>query len=181
MPSVEADVVLVTHEHFDHNAISRVAGSPQVIRGAGEVEGSDFVLSGIRDKHASPDDLDNTIYVLDVGDVRVCHLGDNRPDMPDEVVESIGRIDWLIVPVDDSSHLLRFWEVDWVISRVNPRVVVPVHYLIEGVHARASTLLPIDTWLSTQPGVRLVGTATLRMRRDDVPKQREVWVFDAAG
>lgn len=177
MPDVEADVVLITHDHFDHNASHRVGGDPEIISAAVDRELGDAHLLGVDDRHATPDDLTNTIFVLEAAGVRLCHLGDNRPDVPAEAVEAIGRVDVLIVPVDDSSHLLRFWEVRQLIETFRPRIVVPAHHLIPGLTDPGSTLLPADTWLGTQDSVRRIGRATVRLDAASLPPEREVWVF----
>src|SRR5688572_16385033 len=77
-PDVEADIVLITHDHFDHNATHRVRRDPRVVRTSGHLSADDLTIDGYEDKHASPDDIPNTIFVLDADGVRICHLGDNR-------------------------------------------------------------------------------------------------------
>lgn len=178
-PPVEADIVLVTHDHFDHNAVERIPGGPAVIRAAESVHRSEFVISGFEDRHASPDDMPNTIFVVEVCGVRFCHLGDNRADLPQDTVAAVGRVDVLFVPVDGSSHLLRFWEVNHLIEALSPRVVVPIHYLISGMTDPASTLLPPDEWLKTRPFVRRLETDTMHFNSDVLPAKQEVWVFEA--
>jgi L-ascorbate metabolism protein UlaG (beta-lactamase superfamily) len=178
MPRVEADVVLVTHDHFDHNAVHRVGGEPQIVRSAGEIEIDDVRVAGFEDRHASPDDISNTIFVLDVGGVRFCHLGDNRADIPQSTIDTIGAVDVLVVPVDDSSHLLRFWEVRQLIEAFGPRVVVPVHYLIPGLTDPVSTLLPADTWQATQRCVNRLKVSSIELDANTLPSEREVWVFE---
>lgn len=179
-PEIQADVVLVTHDHFDHNATWKVAGDPQVVRSAQELRRDDISILGVQDRHASPDDMPNTIFVLEACGIRYCHLGDNRAELPESAVEAIGHVDVLMVPVDDSSHLLRFWEVRQLVATLKPRVVVPMHYLILRFTDPGSTLLTPDTWLATQADVRRVGTHTALAGPHDLPKDREVWVFDAA-
>jgi L-ascorbate metabolism protein UlaG (beta-lactamase superfamily) len=178
-PRLEADIVLVTHEHFDHNAVERVDGDPMVIREAGEVRIDDVRIVGIRDKHASPDEMPNTIFVYEMSAVRFCHLGDNRADVPEDVVRDVGSVDVLLVPVDDSSHLLRFWEVNQLVATFGPKIVVPVHYLAPGITDPASTLLACDGWLRTQPLVRRIGKDRVELDREALPAEREVWVFEA--
>jgi L-ascorbate metabolism protein UlaG (beta-lactamase superfamily) len=177
-PEIEADLVLVTHDHFDHNATHRIGGDPRIVRGPEEIRTPEVAVVGFGDRHAHPDDMTNTVFLLELGGVRLCHLGDNRPDVPQDVVDAIGRVDVLVVPVDDSSHLLRFWEVGQLVETFGPRVVVPVHYLIPGLTDPGSTLLPADTWLGTQHGVRHLGTSTIEVGPDSFPVDREVWVFE---
>jgi L-ascorbate metabolism protein UlaG (beta-lactamase superfamily) len=180
MPDVEADIVLVTHNHFDHNASPRVGGSPRIVSSAEEIRTTDVSISGFEDRHATPDDLPNTIFVLEAAGVRICHLGDNRAEIPPLTVAGIARVDVLIVPVDDSSHLLRFWEVNQLIATFDPRIVVPVHYLIPGLTDPGSTLLSPEAWLGTQTDVRRLGVADVHLSRDALPGEREIWVFEPA-
>ncbi len=177
-PAVEADIVLVTHDHFDHNATEEVSGGPEVISSAERKKFDGVSIVGIEDVHASPDNMPNHIFVVEAGGIRFCHLGDNRPDLPRSVVEAIGDVDVLFVPADGSSHLLRFWEVNQLIETFKPRVVVPMHYLIPGLTDPASTLLPVDEWLKTQPQVRRLDTDRLDLNDADLPDEREVWVFE---
>ena len=176
-PDTEADVVLVTHDHFDHNNAELVRGEPLVIRSATDARDDRVHIEAFEDRHATPDDIPNTIFVVESAALRFCHLGDNRPDVPQQVVDAIGRVDVLIVPVDDSSHLLRFWEVRQLIETFRPRLVVPVHHLVGGLTDPGSTLLSADTWLRTQERVQRIGRATVRLDPASLPPEREVWVL----
>ncbi len=103
--------------------------------------------------------------------------------MADDAVRAAGEIDVLMVPVDDSRHLLSFDEVDEVIRAFSPRAVIPMHYYIPGLTRESSTLKGIDEWLESLKGVpvRRLGTSVLELRPGDLPGRdsREVWVMDA--
>ncbi len=176
-PEIDADVVLITHDHFDQNAVWKVSGDPQVVREAQQLELEDVAICGVQDQHASPDAMPNTIFMVETCGIRFCHLGDNRAELPEAAVDAIGRVDVLMLPVDDSSHLLRFWEVNQLVSTLKPRVVVPVHYIIPGLTDPGSTLLSPVTWLGTQSRVKSVGDKMAFADRDDLPPNQEVWVF----
>ena len=127
--------MIMTHDHFDHDAIHRITGLPTVVRHAVEMRLQDLLVTGYADWHVpghSSAGLANVIFVLESGGVRVCHLGDNRWPPPEEIVEAIGEVDVIIVPVDDSCHLLSYEEVDAFIDLFAPRIVIPVHYFIPG-------------------------------------------------
>lgn len=181
-PAVEADVLLVTHPHFDHDAVHRVAGTPSIIRGPMSLTGPDYSVTGYLGQHAGPYGQEfgkrNIVYVIDAGGIRLCHVGDNQAELPAEVLVHAGSIDLLMLPVDDGCHLLTFDEVAQVIETLAPRVVVPVHYHIDTITDHASTLGPIDAWLSSIGTVRRWAGTAHQVSSAALPEAREVWVFD---
>src|SRR5882724_3730325 len=80
LEGIEADVVLVTHEHMDHNAADLIGGDPDVIRaGAGTFPSSVGEVVGIASEHdpkAGTQRGPNTIFRFAIDGVRCCHLGD---------------------------------------------------------------------------------------------------------
>ena len=180
-PLTRADLVIVTHDHFDHDAVHRITGLPTVLRHAVELELGDLKVSGYADWHVpghSSAGLANVIFVLESGGVRVCHLGDNRFPPPPEIVAAIGTVEVLIVPVDDSCHLLSYEEVDGFIELFDPRVVIPVHYLIPGVTALESTLEAPGEWLTRHANVRRFEAGMIELEPGTMPAERELWLLE---
>ena len=119
----------------------------------------------------------NVMFRLETGGISFLHLGDNRADWPGDVTRAIGEIDVLLVTVDDSNHLLQPEEVDSLIERLSPKIVVPMHYQIPGLMADDTGLEPPESWIATQPRVkRLVGESAT-FSAQELPSQTEVWVF----
>ena len=179
-PPVEADVVLVTHDHFDHNAVDALPGHPSVLKGPGEFRLGDARVRGVRDLHSGYSGsrgMVNTIFVLELDGVRYCHIGDNRHDVPDSARIEIGHVDVLMVTVDDSCHLLSHAQVDSLVSLLEPRVVVPMHYYVQGLTTETSTLKTAEGWLGTQGNVRRLDDSQVRIGRGDLPDRQEVWVL----
>lgn len=182
-PETDASAVLVTHDHFDHNAVHRVARGARRITGPGEFDLNGTRVLGFEDQHTPSRKglvIPNVIFVIEMGGVRYCHIGDNRPEIPSETLSKIGEVDVLILPVDDSAHLHSFRETEHLIASVGPRVTIPSHYFIQHVTDVESTLLPITRWLSEQDNVRMIADSEISIRRDTLPADREVWVFEAA-
>ena len=180
-PSVEADLLLMTHSHFDHDALERVRGDPTVLRNAGHFQISDLSVWGITDLHSSTwggHGMANTIFTLEAGGVRTCHIGDNRADIPPEVRRAIGPVDVLMVTVDDSCHLLSYDEVDALVRLLKPLVVIPMHYYIPGLTTLESTLELPEGWLQRQQRVRRIGSDTVALSPEVMPAEREVWLMD---
>jgi L-ascorbate metabolism protein UlaG (beta-lactamase superfamily) len=128
-----ADIVTVSHEHFDHNNVAAVKGSPEVISRAGRsvVKGIEF--KGVASYH---DDAGgrlrggNIIFCFGVDGVNVCHLGDLGHRLDDKQLEEIGRVDILLIPVG-GVYTIDAKAAAGVCDRLKPRVVIPMHYKTE--------------------------------------------------
>ncbi|MEE8301536.1 MAG: MBL fold metallo-hydrolase [Candidatus Tectomicrobia bacterium] len=179
-PRVECDLALITHTHFDHDAVSRLPETTSVLRMPGEFRYRDLTIRGILDKHSGTRSkgMPNVMFRLETCGLRFLHIGDNYVDWPDEVKQAVGDIDVLMVTVDDSCHLLTYPEVDTLINMVQPRVVVPMHYLIPGLMPESTTLRTIDEWLSVCSRVRHLGGHRITLSKSDLPSDTEVWVFE---
>ncbi len=179
-PAVEADVVMTTHSHFDHDAVELVAGRPTTLRGSGRFQRRDIIIEGVADLHARREDrepLANVIFTVEVGGVRFCHMGDNRSSIASEALDAIGRVDVFMVNVDDSCHLLSYEEVQRVIQQLKPRIVVPMHYLVPGLTSPESTLRNIESWLESRSNVREIEAGPVSFSVESLPAQQETWIL----
>lgn len=175
-------MVLVTHPHFDHDAVDRVRGEPTIVRGALQLEGTDFRIRGFAGRHARHYGTEfgqqNVIFTVEVAGVSFCHLGDNRAELPEDFLVAVGKVDVLVVPVDGNDHLLTPEEVDLVVDALDPRVILPVHYRIDGLTDAGAPLGGIEGWLAGQPNVRSIEAARVTLSQPELPASREVWTFD---
>lgn len=129
---VTADVVLVTHEHGDHNAVEAVGGDPVTIRStAGRFEspiGEIVAIASEHDDAAGTARGPNTIFRFELDGVRCCHLGDfGQRGLRPEQHDAIGEIDVLFLPVGGGPTIGGEGAAD-VVRMIAPRVVVPMHY-----------------------------------------------------
>jgi L-ascorbate metabolism protein UlaG (beta-lactamase superfamily) len=135
---VEADLVLVTHEHRDHNAVDVVGGSPAVLRSTpGRFEspvGEVVAVASEHDDAAGTVRGANTIFCFGLDGLRMCHLGDlGQPALRPEQREAIGAVDVLFVPVGGGPTIGGAASAD-VVRSVAPRLVVPMHYRTPAVN-----------------------------------------------
>ncbi len=138
----EADVVIVSHDHPAHNNAGAVAGKPRVIQGPGEFEVGGVLITGVRTYHDGDKGArlgKNTAYVVEMDEVRVCHLGDlGHVPTPDQV-EALNGAEVLLVPVGGTTTLDAEGAAE-VISLLEPRIVVPMHYQTPNTTAKLASL-----------------------------------------
>jgi L-ascorbate metabolism protein UlaG (beta-lactamase superfamily) len=127
---VSASIVTISHEHPNHNYVAGVQGNPRVVRGPGEYEISDVLITGVPAYHDARRGRErgrNTIYVIHMDGVVICHLGDLGHTLQEEQLEEVADADVLLVPIG-GEHTLNAAQAAEVISQVVPRIVVPMHY-----------------------------------------------------
>jgi L-ascorbate metabolism protein UlaG (beta-lactamase superfamily) len=134
-PPIDApapDLLLITHEHADHNAAEVVAGSPAVIRStAGSLEspvGQVIAVASEHDAAAGTERGPNTIFRFELDGLRLCHLGDfGQSELRPEQARAIGEIDLLFVPAGGGPTVGGEAAAE-VVRALRPRLVVPMHY-----------------------------------------------------
>ena len=127
-----ADLLLVTHEHGDHNAVQVVGGVKQTVRSsAGTFDTPIGRVVGIASEHdpvAGTQRGANVIYVFETDGIRVCHMGDfGQSQLRAEQVEAIGEIDLLFVPVGGMATIDGRAAAE-LVEKLDPSWVVPMHY-----------------------------------------------------
>ena len=130
LPKLDCDVLLVSHEHFDHNNIAGVSGYRLLVNTAGEYEISDTTILGIQTFHDSKDGSErgkNIIYSIYIDGLNVVHLGDLGHELSDTVIEKLGVVDVLLIPVG-GTYTIDAETASKVISSVEPSIVIPMHY-----------------------------------------------------
>ena len=135
---VEADLLLVTHEHGDHNGVEAILGSPTILRStAGTLEsplGPVTAIASEHDEQAGTARGLNTIFVFELDGLRVCHFGDfGQSTLREEQAAAIGAVDLLIVPVG-GGPTIGAEQAAVLIERLSPRWVVPMHYRTERIN-----------------------------------------------
>lgn len=132
-PRLNADIFLVTHEHYDHNNLKDVPTAAFIIRGPGEYEKSGVYVEGITSFHDNVQGVQrglNTIYVVRMEDMKFCHMGDfGQVKLTDEQLEAIGDIDILFIPVG-GKYTINGGEAAAIVREIEPKIVIPMHYKI---------------------------------------------------
>jgi L-ascorbate metabolism protein UlaG (beta-lactamase superfamily) len=150
---VRADLVLVTHEHRDHNAVEVVDGDPAVVRLAGTHETPVGEVVGVASEHdgeAGTRRGPNAIFRLELDGLRVCHMGDfGQPALREEQRAALGQVDVLLAPVG-AGLTIGPEQAAAIAGELGARWIVPMHY---GTPA-ADFLGPVDPFLERFDDVR---------------------------
>ena len=145
-PAIEtdADLLLVTHEHGDHNGVEAVGGEPAILRStAGTLDspvGEVIAIASEHDQAAGTERGPNTVFVFELDGLRVCHFGDfGQSALRGEQAAAIGSVDLLILPVG-GGPTIGARQAHEIVDRLQPRWVVPMHYRTH----RIEFLEPVD-------------------------------------
>lgn len=203
-PQIEVDTIISTHAHFDHDATERPNGQMILDRMSGQYQFSDVRITGIADKHTceapgwykwtdamadfgqptcEPDNyhhLDNNIYILETGGMRIVVWGDNRDNPNEHVWEALTDVDVLVLPIDGSQHILSYEQANTIIDRIKPHAIIPEHYLTKGASITLTTLGTAEEWTKQQPNHTMLDSATLILTPETVSgMDRHVLYFGA--
>ena len=171
LPKMEADLVLVTHEHKDHNNVKAVEGNPFVISGPGEYEVKDVFIQGIPSFHDAVSGKErgtNTIYTIETEDMRICHLGDlGQKELTPDQIEKIGEIDILMIPVG-GVYTISAKEAVKIMSQIEPSITLPMHYQLPKLKIKLEGL---DKFLKTMGIKRLQPQPKLTIKKKDIQSE----------
>ena len=173
-----ADVVTVSHEHFDHNATDQVLGRFEVVRGSGTRKIDGITVTGVPASHGrSPEGQSlgaDTIFVIEVDGLRICHLGDLGTLLSLQQVKEIGRVDVLLIPVGGyyAIDAAQAWKV---VGQLDPKVVIPMHYKTAANAAQIPQLAGVEPFLQGRKNVQRA--AALSLTPATLPKTTTVFVL----
>lgn len=130
-PKIEADIITISHEHNDHNDLERIANEDfKVLRRPGEYEigGVSFLAyKSFHDNEKGKLRGENVIFLIEIDGFRLLHLGDLGHTLSKDMIEAIGEIDVMFVPVGDY-YTIGPKDAATVINDIYPKVIIPMHY-----------------------------------------------------
>lgn len=184
LPSISADVVTLSHQHDDHNAGEKISGTarrdkPFLITEPGEYEIGGISVFGHASYHDAVEGKErgkNTVFTIFMDDLRVCHLGDLGHELTPSLLEELGTIDVLLVPVG-GHYTIDAKQALAIVQQLEPSYVIPMHYRTEKHSKTFDEVAPLQTFL-TEYGMAPAPVAKLSVEKSKLPEETELVVLE---
>ncbi|MGI5826355.1 MAG: MBL fold metallo-hydrolase [Patescibacteria group bacterium] len=179
-PKTEADIITISHSHKDHNNLEAVFGTPFVIDMPGEYETKGvyvFGYSSFHDPKGGEERGRNAIYIIETEDLRIAHLGDLGAAPSTEVMEEISGVDVLMIPVGGVATIGPK-EAAELITKIQPRIVIPMHFRTEGIGETFKDFAPVDDFLSEMGADKPEVLDKLFLSKDKLPGEIKVILLE---
>jgi len=180
---LKPDILLVTHEHNDHNNVAIFKGDPLIMkseRGIGKEEKLGVKLRGIGAYHDDEKGAKrgrNTIFTIEMDGLRFCHLGDiGQTSLTDEQLARIGPVDVLFLPAG-GHFTTEPKDLRGLIDQLKPRLIVPMHY--KSAYTRDLPLARVDDFIKLNKDLppKRLETRDFSMTKEQLPEKLEIWVL----
>ncbi|MAF26084.1 MBL fold metallo-hydrolase [bacterium] len=167
-----ADIVTISHDHTDHNAAGLIKGTsdkgPFIIDRAGEYEVGSVFVFGLPTWHDDSEGSErgpNIVFRFEVEGVSIVHLGDLGHSLSNGALEKIEGADVLLIPVG-GTYTLDAKAATKIISQVEPRLVIPMHYKVPGLKLNLGTVDTFCKELGVSSGERV---KKLKITKKELP------------
>ncbi len=174
-----ADIVTVSHDHFDHNNVSAVKGNPEVVKSSGTKTVKGVQFKGVptyHDESKGSQRGNNIVFCFTIDGIKICHLGDLGHSLSKEEITEIGTVDVLLIPVGG------FFTIDskvatQVCESLRPRVIVPMHFKTSKLDF---PIAQVDDFLAGKPNVKKLNTSEVEFKASGLPTTSEIVVLQPA-
>ncbi|MBP7927737.1 MBL fold metallo-hydrolase [Patescibacteria group bacterium] len=182
LPKLSGDIVLVSHQHEDHNYTSGVSDYKMVIDTPGEYEVSGVFVSAHQTYHDAKNGTErgkNTIYQIEIDGFNILHLGDLGHELSKETLEKLPTIDVLFIPVG-GSYTMDAKVAAKVTHDIEPAFTIPMHYQTEDLTKLPQKLDGVEKFLG-EMGYEDKDTTkmdSLKLSsRSDVPEETDLVIL----
>ncbi len=128
--ALTADIVTVSHGHFDHNYTAAIQGKFTLVDKPQAYTFDGITVRGVLCKHDNQGGTlrgENIAFVIQADGVTVCHMGDIGEEVRQEFIERLGEIDVLLIPVG-GTYTVDYLGAKAYIDAIQPKLVIPMHY-----------------------------------------------------
>lgn len=171
-----ADIVVVSHDHDDHNNVSAVQGKLEVLKGSGLKAAKGLQFRGVATYHDTTQGKQrgtNTVFCFSLDGIKLCHLGDLGHLLSQAQVDEVGTVDILFIPVGG------FYTIDaagasQVCDQLKPKVVIPMHFRTPQC---TYPIAGVDNFLRGKKNVKRVDSSEIEFRPEELPTATEIVIL----
>jgi L-ascorbate metabolism protein UlaG (beta-lactamase superfamily) len=175
----QADIVLTSHDHADHNDTKSLPGSPEIVKGSGSKTVKGISIKGISTYHDPSKGSErgaNTIFTFSVDGIKICHLGDLGHILSEKELAEIGSVDILLIPVG-GYYTIDSKEASRVAEQIKPKVLIPMHFKTEKC---GFPITPVEDFLEGKSNAKWPKASEVAFEKKTLPQQMEILVLDHA-
>ncbi len=175
----QANIVLTSHDHADHNDPKSLPGSPELVKGSGSKTVKGIPIKGISTYHDPSKGSErgaNTIFTFAVDGIKICHAGDLGHVLSDKELAEIGSVDVLLLPVG-GYFTIDAKEATLVAEQIKPKVLIPMHFKTEKC---GFPIAPVEDFLKGKPDPKRPKTSETAFEKKTLPQQMEIVVLEHA-
>ncbi len=172
-----ARIVTISHQHPGHAYSQGVGDNPKVIAGPGEYDVNGVLIIGTATFHDGEEGRTrgkNTVYLIEIDEISICHLGDLGHVLTAAQVEEIGNVDVLMLPVGGVSTINAPMAAE-VVRQLEPIIVLPMHYKTAALNR---ALEPVDRFLQEMGVKEANPQPKLALTRAKLPLTTQVVLLD---
>lgn len=176
MGKVTANVVTVSHPHPGHSYTVDIGGEPKAVTGPGEYEISGVLIIGMpsyHDEDRGEKKGKNTIYLLEIDEVSICHLGDLGHGLSTTQAEELEDIDVLLIPIGGTSTIDASQAAE-IVRQLEPKIVIPMHYKTDSISRQ---LAPVENFLNEMGIKDIEPQAKLNVTKSNLPLNTQVYLL----
>jgi L-ascorbate metabolism protein UlaG (beta-lactamase superfamily) len=175
----QADIVLTSHDHADHNDTKSLPGSPEIVKGSGSKTVKGISIKGISTYHDPSKGSErgaNTIFTFSVDGIKICHLGDLGHILSEKELAEIGSVDILLIPVG-GYYTIDSKEASRVSEQIKPKVLIPMHFKTEKC---GFPIAPVEDFLKGKSDPKRPKSSEVAFEKKTLPQQMEILVLEHA-
>jgi L-ascorbate metabolism protein UlaG (beta-lactamase superfamily) len=172
--------VTVSHNHPSHSCIQGIGGEPKIVSGPGEYEIADVFIIGMATYHDNEQGKKrgrNTVYLMEIDGISVCHLGDLGHILTADRVGLMDKVDVLMIPVGGVNTLNATMAAE-VVRQIVPKIVIPMHYKTPAIKRE---LDPLEKFLKEMGVMSVKSQSRVSVSQSSLPLSTQVVVLDYKG
>jgi L-ascorbate metabolism protein UlaG (beta-lactamase superfamily) len=179
VPKIETDILLISHDHYDHNNKNVISGNYFLIDNQGEYEVKGVFIKAIKsfhDKVGGKERGENLMFLIETEDLRVCHMGDfGQKELNEKQLDEIGGVDILMIPVG-GVYTISAKEAIKILEQLEPKITIPMHYSLPKLKIKLDS---VDKFLKSLGIKSLTPEKKLSIKKEDLsPEEAKIVLLE---